>query len=181
MIIGITGETGSGKNIFCQKVKEQKLSVEIISSSVILREALKNFIPDDNITKEDLQWMALVLFNRFGTDVLSKAIKKRMLESQAEIVIFDGVRMLPDYEMVKELGGKIVYITADSKTRWEKVQARGEKKDDKSTYAEFLKREQAGTETSIPEIGKKADFKIENDGTLEEFYAKIEEIIKQIS
>jgi dephospho-CoA kinase len=181
MIIGIAGETGSGKNTFCQKIKEEIILVETVSSSIVLREALRNFILDNDITKEDLQWMALVLFERFGKDVLSKAIKKRLLESKAKIVLFDGVRMWADYEMLREIGAKVVYVTADSKIRWERVQSRGEKKDDKSTYEEFLKREKAGTETSIPEIGEKADFRIDNNGSLEEFYAKMEKFLKTIN
>jgi dephospho-CoA kinase len=180
MIIGVVGETGSGKNTFCQKVRETKAPVEIVSSSIVLREALRNFLPNEDITKEDLQWMALVLFDRFGPDVLSSAIKKRLLESKEKIALFDGVRMKADYEMLRGIGARVVYVTADSKIRWQRVQSRGEKKDDKSTYEEFLEREKAGTETAIPEIGAKADFKIENNDSLEELYVKIEEFLKTV-
>jgi dephospho-CoA kinase len=178
--IGIVGETGSGKNIFCKKINDSLDSVSIISSSSVLREALQVFMPGSKITKEDLQWMALVLFKRFGKNFLSQAVKRRMSESKKNIVVFDGMRMPADYKMIKEIGGKIIYITADPKTRWKRIQNRGEKKDDKSSYREFLRRERAATEISIPKIGKKADFMIRNNYSLEDFSIKIMEVLKKI-
>lgn len=178
-IIGIVGETGSGKNIFCEEL-EKNQSVEIISSSVLLRKALLVFIEDKNITKQDLQWMALVFFDRFGKEVLANAIKKNLLESEKKTAVFNGMRMMPDYEMIKSIGGKVVYITADSKIRWERIQNRGEKKDDKCPYEKFLEIESAETELAISKIGGKADYKIENNGSLEEFHQKIKEILGKI-
>jgi dephospho-CoA kinase len=178
--IGVVGETGSGKNIFCKKIKDSFDSVSVISSSLVLREALQVFIPGSEITKEDLQWMALVLFKRFGKNFLSQAIKRRMIKSRGNIIVFDGMRMPADYKMIKEIGGKTIYITAEPKTRWKRIQNRGEKKDDKSSYKEFLRREKATTEIFIPKIGKKADFVIKNNGSLEDFYLKIKEVLKRI-
>ena len=39
----------------------------------------------------------------------------------------------------------------------------------------------AETEVNIPKIGEKADYRIENTGTKEELFAKVDEIIKGIT
>jgi len=64
--------------------------------------------------------------------------------------------------------------------RWQRIQNRGEKKDDKVSYQKFLKMEKAASEILIPKIGKKADYKIKNDGSKQNFYKELRKIIQKI-
>ena len=96
------------------------------------------------------------------------------------IIIVNGIRVWEEVEMIKEVKGKIVYITADSEVRWERIQSRGEKIDDVLSYERFLELEANRTEVLIPDIGKKADFEIENNSSEEEFQKKTKEIMKKI-
>jgi len=178
-IISLVGETGSGKDTFCQYLKRTvKEPVFCFRFSDPLSETLKIFL--DGIKKEDQQWLGKILRERFGDDILAKAISKRIKNVKRGIVVLNGIRYWQEYEMIKKLGGKIFYITADPKLRWQRLRKRGEKKDDFSSFQKFLKREKAKTEILIPKIGQKADFKIENNGSFGEFYFKTDQIIKKL-
>lgn len=176
-IIGLVGETGSGKDIFCEFLKKNKKSVFIFRFSQLLTEALKVFF--DEIKKEDQQWMGTTLRERFGNNILGEAIKKKIKNIKKGIIILNGIRAIEEAKMIKNLGGKIIHITADSRIRWRRIQNRGEKKDDKISYQKFLKMEKAATEILIPKIGKKADYKIENNGSKPLFYKEVRKIIQK--
>lgn len=178
-IIGLVGETGSGKDTFCQYIKKSvKEPVFCFRFSDSLSEIIKVFF--DEVKKEDQQWLGIMFRQRFGKDILAKAILKKIKDIERGIVILNGMRYWEEYKMVKNLGGKIIYITCDQKRRWQRVRKRGEKKDDSVSYKKFLEREKAKTEILISQIGKKADFKIENNNSILLFQKEIKKVIKKI-
>jgi len=89
------------------------------------------------------------------------------------IVILNGVRKEGEFETIKENSGKIIYITGGEKTRWERVKIRKEKADDDVPFEKFLEMHKAEAELQIPSLGERADFKIENNGSKEEFHQEI--------
>lgn len=177
-ILGLVGETGSGKDTICEIVNDLVPSVSCLRFSDPLSQVLRIFF--DEVKKEDQQWLATALRERFGNDILGKAIKKQIEKIKTGWVLVNGIRALEEYEMLKSLKAKIAYVTADSKIRWQRIRGRGEKKDDAVTYQKFLKLERAKTEILIPKIGEKADFKIENNGSKVALQQKISEIINQL-
>ncbi|OGZ18821.1 MAG: hypothetical protein A2175_00900 [Candidatus Nealsonbacteria bacterium RBG_13_42_11] len=174
IIIGLVGETGSGKDTFCKCFKKTFKQTFCFRFSQPLTEALEIFF--NEIKKQDQQWLATVLRARFGNNILGEAIKRKIGNIKNGIIILNGLRAWEEYKMIKKLGGKIIYITAVSKTRWQRVKKRGEKKDDKISYEKFLKMEKSKTEILIPKIGQKADFRIENNGSKIDFYKKCKKI-----
>lgn len=65
--------------------------------------------------------------------------------------------------------------------RFERLKIRQEKVGEAKTFEQFMKEEKAKNEIYIPRIGKKADFKIENNGTLEEFRQQVNKLFPVIS
>ena len=178
-IIGLVGETGSGKDTFCQYVEKRwKEPVFWFRFSDPLTEVLKIFF--DEVKKEDQQWLGRVLRERFGNDILAKTVGKRIKKIKEGVIIFNNIRYWEEFEMIKKLGGKIIYITADPKIRWQRVKIRGEKKDDFVSYKKFLEMGKAKTEILIPEIGEKANFEIGNNNSKKIFYQEIEKIITKL-
>lgn len=177
-LIGLVGETGSGKDDFCKHAKRFLKPIYSFRFSTPLTEALEVFFPQ--VKKEDQQWLANNLRSKFGSDILARAIQKKIMATKEGTVIVNGVRVWEEYNMIRKMGGKIVYITADSRLRWQRVQGRKEKKDDALPYSNFLKLEKGKPELLIGDIGKKADFKIVNNGTKKAFYKEIEKVIKSI-
>src|SRR3989344_3808493 len=177
-LIGLTGEIGAGKDTFCEYVKKNYDNVFVFRFSDALTDVLKIFF--DAVKREDQQWLGLVLRERFGKDILVRALIKKANSINDGIIILNGVRKDGEVNAIKEIGGKIIYITAEQKTRWERVKIRGEKADDDVPFEKFLEMGNAEAELQIPDIGKAADFKIENNDSKEEFYQKVKKIIDLI-
>ncbi len=176
VIIGLVGEKGCGKGTFKDLLAEMVPDKKIahVRFSDVLAETLKLWgIP---ASRESLQKLSPAMVQAYGEGVLTRAVRKRVEDLDADIVILDGVRWLSDEEMLRQLPDNLlVYITADAKTRYERTKSRKEKTGEENTTLEqFMKEEQAETEKSIPLIGARADYKIINSGSLEELRTEIE-------
>jgi len=177
-IIGLIGETGSGKDTFCSLAKKRFSSILFPRFSEPLSETLGIFF--EEIKKEDQQWLANALRDRFGEDILMKSIAKKIKEAGEEIVVLNGIRVKEEFDSVKSLGGIIVYITLDAKMRWERVRKRKEKEDDDISYEDFQKIDKGRPEAQIRDLGAKADIIIRNDGSIEDLEKKAVEVIQNL-
>lgn len=171
-IIGLVGEKGSGKDTFAKYLSEiSEKKITHIRFSDLLKETLKLW--DLPITRANLQKLAQVLED-FGSGTIAHGIEKQIENTTADIIILDGIRWAPDVELLEKFPHKLVYITADPKLRYERLKTRGEKDGEKDmSYEQFLEEERAPNELLISEIGSKADLKIENNNSIEEFDQKI--------
>jgi len=177
-IVGLTGEIGAGKDVFCKYIQKTcSMPLFCLKFSDSLSEVLKIFF--NEISREDQQWLGIKLRERFGNDILAKAMKRKIDNINEGLIVLNGIRYMEEFNMVKELGGSIVYITADPKIRWQRLQTREEKKDDNASYEKFLELSKAATETLISEIGKQADYKIDNSGSLDDTYKQIDIILNK--
>lgn len=178
LIIGLVGESGSGKDTVADYLKE-KYNAHLYRFADPLREALELYL--ERISREDLQWLAMRFKERFGKDILSRGLRKKIEKNGRHIVAINGIRFMEDYNFVKSLpNAYVLYVTLDSKSRWERIHGRGEKTDDAVSYEKFLEMERVETEIQTPEIGKKADFRLENTGTKEDLFARVGEIISSL-
>ena len=177
-IIGLVGEMGSGKDTFCDYVKAHYQNVYFMRFSDALTDILKIFF--DDVKREDQQWISSALRERFGGDILVKALVKKIEKISDGIVILNGVRRPDDFKALKSIGGKLIYITADPKIRWERMKIRGEKADDDVTFEQFIEMGKAEAESLITTIGAEADFRIDNNGSKEQLQEQIKTIIGSI-
>ena len=176
MIVGLVGEKGSGKETFGNFLSgiAKKTKVTRVRFSDILVETLRSW--DLPLTRKNIQKMAVVMEDGFGKGTLTQAVKRRIAIINAEILILDGIRWLTDEKMLREIDNSlIVYITADLKLRFERIRRRTEKVGEGKSFRQFMKEEKAKNELFIGKIGKRADVKLENNGSLGEFKKKVEE------
>jgi len=181
VVIGIIGEQAGGKGS-AAKIIIKKYGGKRLTTSDILRRTLDSLhIP---VSRANLINLALNLKNGLGQDVLMKAMLKEVELVGADLTIVDGIRMSGDEKPFRDEYGKdfyLIYVTADSKIRYERCKNRGEKVgEDEQSYEEFLEKEQAETEKYIKEVGEKADFTINNDGNEDELEEKILQIMEGI-
>ncbi len=177
-ILAIWGMPGAGKDTFCDFFKKHHPEAVVFKFSDSLSEALNLFV--DEIKRKDQQALVNFLRDYFGEDILTKAIKKKVKNSNADIILLNGARVWGDYNMIKSIGGINVYIKTDSKTRWSRMKDRGEKKDDNVSYEEFLELDKGRSEKDIKEIAKKAEITVENNSDLKSFEENILKLIKEI-
>lgn len=175
IIIGLVGEKGCGKGTFKDLLSEimpDKKIVHVRFSDVLV-ETLKLWgIPT---SRENLQKLSPAMVRAYGEGTLTRAVKKRVEDLEADIVILDGVRWLSDAEMLRQFTRNLlVYVIADAELRFERTKNRKEKAGEENTnWEKFLQEEQAETEKYIPIIGALADYKILNNGSLEELREEV--------
>lgn len=177
IILGLVGEPASGKGT-AVKYLEKKYGASSHRFSNPLRDILNRL--HLKVDRKNMQDISIILRNHFGQDLLAKIISQDAENDPSKIIIVDGVRRPADIEYLKKLPEfKLVYITTDMKTRYERLIQRGENTDDNNkTFEQFIKEHDVETESNIPNIGKTADFKIDNSKGLEEFHAQIDSLIK---
>lgn len=177
-IIGLVGETGSGKDTVAEYLRDN-FGAKLMRFSDPLKDTLSIYF--DKLSKDDQAWLYEVFRERFGDDVLTRAIQKRVEDIDAELVIINGLRMPSDYEFMQRFpDSKVLYTTAPSELRWKRVAGRGEKTDDNIPFEKFQELDRRSTEVHIPEIGSKADWRIDNIEDLEFLLGKADKIMEEI-
>ncbi|MDD3498666.1 MAG: hypothetical protein PHH24_04180, partial [Candidatus Moranbacteria bacterium] len=113
-------------------------------------------------------------------NILSMVIYKDVESDENDLIVIDGVRRVPDIEFLKTLPGfRLVYIDADIEKRYERIIKRGENSDDNSkTFEEFKKDHQREAELQIKDLKNRADVIVDNNGSFEDLYKQLDEIIK---
>jgi len=178
IVIGLVGETGSGKDTVAEYLKEN-YSAKLMRFADPIKETLSLYF--DKLSKSDQQWLYLVFKERFGEDILSKAMAKRVEENGSKLVVINGLRMPSDYDFVKQYPNSyVLYITLDQKTRWQRVTSRGEKTDDKISFEKFQELDKQETEIHISEVGAKADKEIINNKDLNHLLNEVDEYMTEI-
>ncbi len=179
IILGFVGDLAGGKGTICQYLKG-KYDINAYRFSTMLRDILDRIYVEK--TRENLQDISTFLRSRYGQDIMSKVIVKDVLNDKNNIVAVEGIRRPTDITYLQELTGfHLIYITADAKTRWERMVLRQENPDEADkTFEQFLKDEQAEADMLIKELGKQAEYTLTNDGTKEEFFVNMEKILTDI-
>ncbi len=181
IIFGFVGKIGSGKTTFCKYLVEN-YQAEIFGFSKPLRDVLDRFyLPH---SRENLQQVSQGLREALGQEVLAKVLAKDAENSQAKIVCVDGVRRPKDIEFLKKLKNfYLISVEADQKLRYERIMGRGQNPGegkDELTFEQFQKNESAEAESLIEEVANEAKFIFNNDGSLDDLYKKVEEILAEI-
>ena len=199
-VIGLVGEKCAGKDTVQKLLVEELLKSQGVLQycfwerrtfahlrfSDILVETLKNWrIP---VTRENLQKLPVAMRPAYGNDVLANVVKARVLESKANFVILGGIRWKDsDLPVLRSFPNNfLIYVTASVEIRFEREKIRKQQADKRTAYegegesfGQFLREEKAVNEIEIPEIGKMADFKIDNSGTFDDLRLQIRQFITE--
>lgn len=179
IILGFVGDLAAGKGTVC-KYLEQRYQTPSYRFSTILRALVDRlYIPQ---TRENLQKLSQVLRENFGQDLLSKVMAKDALTDPHEVVAVEGIRRPTDITYLEhDPAFHLIYITAESTIRFERLVKRNENPgDDKKTYEAFLQDEQAEADRLIKDLATRAEFTITNNGNFTELYEQIESILGKL-
>ncbi len=181
IVIGLTGEKRGGKGTFTE------LLTELLPHAKIIRLGFGDIIGDicDILgmprTRDNMQEVPLWLIEGSGNKgIITDAMKRRIEKLDTDIAILDGIRTIPDKAMLETFPRHLlVYVTASLETRYQRAIKAAEKVGDATlTREKFLAQDNAKIEQMIPVIGARADYIIQNEGTLDEYRAKVEAVRK---
>lgn len=175
IIIGLVGEMAAGKSTATEYLKEKHLAVTFRFSDM-LRDILKRIHVEPE--RSNLQSLSTFVRQTYGEDIMSKVIAKDVDASSALIIITEGIRRPSDITYLREVPGfHIIAINASEQTRYERIIKRRENPDDATkTWEQFQTEGSQESEQKIKEIAEIADFKINNDGTIEDLKKQLDEI-----
>ena len=98
IILGLVGPIASGKDTV-KKYLEKKYGATGCRFSSILRDILERIdLPN---SRENMQELSTILRQKFGEDILAKAIASDAIKLKSNIVIVDGVRRMADIKFLK--------------------------------------------------------------------------------
>jgi len=180
IILGIVGENSSGKTTITEYLQKTQNAV-CFRFSGMLGDILARLYLEP--TRQNFQTLSTILRQNFSEDLMSKVIAIDVKNSPAQFIITEGVRRPTDITYLQDNPGfHLVAVNTNEKTRFERVKSRREKPDDATkTWEEFQKESNQESEQKIREIAAQAEFVIDNNGTQEQLYHQIDEIIKKIS
>lgn len=178
LILGFTGLPASGKGT-AAKYLENKYHAGNFRYSTILRDLTRRLSLEEN--RDNLIRMSEIVRHEFGEDTLAKAIAKDAQQSEEKLIVVEGIRRMSDIEHLAKLPNFVlVEIFADIKTRYQRLKIRGENADDNTkTFEQFEADHQRTTEASIPEVAKHATERVDNNGSIENLYILLNNLVKK--
>lgn len=174
-IIGLSGTNGSGKDTIGHILAEHHGYLFVSVSDLLRDEARKRGLP---VTRKFLRTISAEWRREYGLGVLvDKAVElwKASGDKYTGVVICP-MRNVGETRHLKSLGGVLIWVDADPKTRYERIRtnavARGRAGEAKMTFGEFKAEEtaemhQSGDEATLNMAGVKnlADTFVDNNGT----------------
>lgn len=184
-VIGLTGTIGSGKDVVREYLKKKFNCVHVKLSDVLRNEMEKK---KGRLNRETLQDSGDEMRKKYGSHILAK-VATDYLSRNKELIIIDGIRNPGEIDFLKKTFGKdfiLIATDASPEKRFENIKNRG-RSDDPKTWEEFLAMDERDQGLGQPEYGQqtrkcmdRTDATIENNGSLEEFQAKINETVQKI-
>lgn len=174
-IIGLAGTNGSGKDTVGQILAE-KYGYLFVSVTEILRAELKR--RNLEVNRENLRGLSAEWRRESGQlgVLVDKAVAEFEKTPKKAGVAIASLRNPGEADRVHELGGTVVWVDADPKIRYDRIQAnianRGERAgEDKKTFEQFLAEEAAemnkpeGSDNAVLDMAavkERSDISIDN-------------------
>jgi len=176
IIIGLVGEIASGKGAVVDYLVK-KYGAGSYRYSKILRDILDRVYQDQ--ARKNMNDLSDWLRKKFGEDILSKTLARDIEQDKNKLIVFDGIRRLPELNIFKKIPGFIlIRVVGNPKIRYRRFIKRNENPgDDKKTYQQFLKDLKDVSDYEIPKVMQRADYEINNDGDLKNLHKQIDRII----
>jgi dephospho-CoA kinase len=184
-VLGLVGPICSGKETVGSYIKDNH-DCKYHSLSDVIREELDS-VGFKDPSRETLQAVGNILRKIFGPGVLATRIAEKARKLNTPLVVVGSIRNPEEAVNLKKALKNFILlrIEASRKIRFERMTHRGRIGDPK-TWPEFLKAEKREFDHKknkfqmhIGVTAKMADFAVENNGTFEDLFKKVDKIVKE--
>ena len=182
MIIGITGNSNSGKEVIANYIS-RKGFIYFSLSDLLRKEAYERNLPK---SRDTLIALGNELREIYGENILASRILDKIKKDKIKNAVISSIRNPEEIkEFKKNSDFLLLGIEAKAELRYYRAIKRAREKEDEMTLHEFLLKERGEmtVEKNKQQLGvcfKMSDLKIVNDGSIEELYEKIEELLAKI-
>jgi len=175
MVVGVAGMPGSGKAVVARVAKEKGYAIVVMGDEIREETKLRGL----ELTPENVGKIMLKLREEEGPTVVAKKCVPKIANSTADFVLVDGIRSLHEvYEFEKNFPQFVlVAVHSSPETRFGRLFRRS-RSDDPKGWKVFVERDLRELSVGQGSVIAMADYMIVNDGTLEEFKAKIQEALE---
>lgn len=179
IVLGFTGLMVSGKGTAAAYVVE-RYQAGSHRYSTMLRDVLQRL--HQLTTRENMQALSGLLRQQFGENILAQVIAEDVRADTHDIVIVEGIRRLADIEYLRQLPEfHLIAIEAEESIRYQRLITRGENPDDASkTREQFALDQQAEPEQAIPSVMEQAEYRINNDGSVEALQQQLDQLLTSL-
>jgi dephospho-CoA kinase len=181
MIIGITGTIGAGKGTMVEYLTEEKGFTHISARTIWTLELEER---DREVNRDTMTALANELRAEHGADYF---VRRALQEVRpGDDVVIESIRTVAELDLLKTKGAILLAVDAEQRTRYERIHGRGSALDD-VTFDDFVRQETAEmanadpTKQNIKAVMERADFVLNNDGSLAELHQQIETVLDQIT
>jgi len=178
MILGITGPIASGKDAVANYLAKAYGFKKISTHKILEKEVKERGL---EVTRENLRKVQAELRKKYGEDYLAKKILEKIKKKENFNYVVVSLRTPTDARVLKEKAkAKVILIDANPFVRY-KRQKKRHRKGYSKTYQEFLHEDAIEKAMFDFHITKRyADYKIENNGSLEELKKAIDKLAKKL-
>ncbi len=172
-VLILLGKARSGKDTVADFLEEKFAFKKFVFSSV-LEEILKE--KGKEVSKQSMALLGDELRKEFGMNVLAKKTLEKVREE--EKIVFVGPRSLEEVELIKEKfpQAKVLLIKTPEEKRFER-----RSEIDPQEEKEFHLRDKSDEEKKgMKKIFALADYKIENNSSLEDLFAKTSDLMYNV-
>ncbi len=139
MIIGLSGTNASGKDLLAEYLRDEQGFWFSHTSNYIRSEAKKRY---GNILRPTLFKVGNELRQEGGAGILAQMGVDEYNNNDHKSLVISSIRTIGEVDVIHEAGGKIVFIDASRKIRYERMQKRT-RTDDRIDFETFVKQEEA--------------------------------------
>lgn len=168
-LIGIAGTNGSGKDTVGHMLAENHNYLFVSMTDMLREEAQKLGLP---VEREVLRTISAEWRREYGLGVLvDKAIEYyKAQDKKYDGLVMASLRNPGEADRIHELEGRVIWVDADPRVRYERTRSRSRTEEDDKTFEEFLAEQQAemhhsGDKATLNIAGVKdtADIFLENN------------------
>lgn len=181
MIFGITGTLGAGKGTIVEFLKERGIKHYSVREFLI-KEIEKRGLP---VNRDSMVVVANDLRRKFSPSYIVEELYREAIERGGDAVI-ESLRAIGEVKKLKEFGDFYLFsVDAEPFLRYERIQKRASETD-KISYAKFLSNESREmksddyTKQNLSACTILADYKFENNGSIENLNEKVLKVLNEI-
>jgi dephospho-CoA kinase len=179
-VIGITGPTGSGKTTAARYLYD-KYGFEVLSIGDAVREEVLE--QGKELTAKNLDEVATSMVKKKGESYWIKKLIDRISGIKCEVIVVDGIRRKFEVQFLKtkfDHGIFLVLIQSLPEVRFKRMK-KSDEPDDPKTVEEFVENEKRKNQIfHKKELLPFIECEIENNGSLEEFYSQLDEMVAKL-